>query len=176
MIRVAGAFRHLLLVALCVALPAAAAGAQGSAAAAPAAPTAPADSLRWLAGCWRLSGARSVVEEQWMAPRGGEMLGVSRTVAGGAVREFEFLRIYARGDTLVYAARPSRQPPAEFRATTLSAGEVLFENPQHDFPQKVGYRLQPPDSLIARIEGTTGGRHRVVSFPYRRVQCGEGRD
>src|SRR5215212_3312748 len=111
---------------------AATAGAQGAA---------PADSLGWLAGCWQLAGGTRVVDEQWMAPRGGEMLGMSRTVSGGATREYEFLRIYARGDTLIYAARPAGQPPAEFRATKISATEAIFENPQHDFPQTIGYRL-----------------------------------
>ncbi|HKG95450.1 MAG TPA: DUF6265 family protein [Gemmatimonadaceae bacterium] len=154
-------WRVIPLLAALIAAPAAA-RAQGAARA---------DSLGWLAGCWQLSVGTRVVDEQWMAPRGGEMLGMSRTVAAGATREYEFLRIYARGDTLIYAARPSGQPPAEFRATTVSAREVAFENPQHDFPQRVGYRLQPPDSLVAYIEGTAGGKRRVVSYPYRRVEC-----
>ncbi len=39
--------------------------------------------LAWLAGCWEVAGATTVVEEQWMRPRGGSMLGMSRTTRDG---------------------------------------------------------------------------------------------
>jgi len=44
-----------------------------------------------------------------MPPAGGLMVGGSRTVVAQAAREFEHLRIAARGDTLVYTAIPSGQ-------------------------------------------------------------------
>src|SRR5689334_19753111 len=66
----------------------------------------PADRIAWLGGCWRTAAGPSVIEEQWMAPRGGVMFGVGRTVRGDSVVEYEFLRIHAAGDTLVYDARP----------------------------------------------------------------------
>jgi hypothetical protein len=128
--------------------------------------------LAWLAGCWaQVSGSR-VVEEHWLAPRAGVMLGLGRTVRGDTLREYEFTRIYERGDTLVYAAQPSGQPPAEFRALMPTGRAVTFENAAHDFPQRVIYRAAAgSDSLLARIEGTIGGRARSVDFPYRRVSC-----
>ena len=39
--------------------------------------------LGWLAGNWRLERNGRVVDEQWMAPAGGVMLGMSRTVIPG---------------------------------------------------------------------------------------------
>lgn len=131
----------------------------------------PVDTLRWLAGCWRLSSPRSVVDEQWMAPSGGTMLGMSRTVSNGRYREHEFLRIYAAGDTLVYAANPSGQKPTEFRSTQLTASEVVFENPAHDFPQRIRYRLVSRDSLKATIEGDRDARRQPVAFSYSRAAC-----
>ena len=110
-----------------------------------------------------------------MAPRGGAMLGVSRTVRDGAVVEYEFLRIVAAGDTLVYDALPSGQSRTEFRALPAGDGaEVVFANPAHDFPQRVAYRRVGADSIVARIEGTRGGQARTVSFPFRRVSCPAG--
>ena len=38
------------------------------------------EKLSWLAGCWEQKDAQRHVEEQWMAPRGGTMLGMGRTV------------------------------------------------------------------------------------------------
>jgi hypothetical protein len=137
-----------------------------------AAQRSPVDTLAWLAGCWRLAGATTTVDEQWLAPNGGVMLGVSRTVSNGTAREHEFLRIYAAGDTLVYAAIPSRQQPTEFRARSVSPTEVVFENPAHDFPQRIRYRRSGADLLVATIEGDRDGKRHPVVFSYARGACG----
>jgi Domain of unknown function (DUF6265) len=125
----------------------------------------------WLAGCWERSAGRRVVEEHWMRPRGGLMLGVGRTVDGDTLVEFEQVRLLERDGRLVYAAAPSGQPPAEFASAVVSDTAVVFENPAHDFPQRIIYRRLGTDSLVARIEGTRGGRLRGVDFPYRRAAC-----
>jgi Domain of unknown function (DUF6265) len=134
-------------------------------------PPRPTDSLAWMAGCWELRSGRGVVEEQWLAPRGGVLLGVGRTTRGDTLVEFEFMRIYEAGDTLVFAAAPSGQRPAEFRAPTYRAGEVTFDNAAHDFPQRIRYRSAGADSLVARVEGERGGDIRGVDFSYRRTRC-----
>lgn len=133
------------------------------------------DTLAWLAGCWKLAGGTTTVDEQWMVPNGGAMLGVSRTVTGGRVREFEFLRIYAAGDTLVYAANPSGQAPTEFRSTSLGGSEITFENRAHDFPQRIRYRLASPEVLVATIDGDRDNRRQPVVFSYARSACGTDR-
>jgi len=98
-------------------------------------------------------------------------MGLGRTTRGDTLVEYEFVRIYEDGDTLVYAAAPSGQPPAEFRAAPPHGAELVFENLAHDFPQRVRYRRAGPDSLIASIEGVRGGQLRTVTFAYRRVTC-----
>ena len=127
--------------------------------------------LSWLAGCWESERGDRRMEEQWMAPRGGTMLGMSRTVAGDAVREFEFLRISEKEGRLVLTARPSGQPEASFTSIEVTSSRVVFENPAHDFPQRIIYRLDADGSLAARIEGTQNGQARGVDFPMRRAKC-----
>src|SRR3954464_13035615 len=39
--------------------------------------------VAWIAGCWELTRNGRHVVEQWTAPEGGSMLGLSRTVDGG---------------------------------------------------------------------------------------------
>ena len=129
------------------------------------------DDLKWLAGCWEMKNGERLTEEQWMTPRGGVMIGMSRTVRGESLVEFEQVRIETRETALYYVASPSRQAPAEFKATSVSASQVTFENPAHDFPTKVAYRRQGVDSLIASIEGQRGGRTRTIEYPYRRAPC-----
>lgn len=130
------------------------------------------DRLAWLAGCWEgeFAGGRTY-EEVWMAPRGGSLVGMSRMVSGGATVAWEHLRIVAEDGVLAYHAQPSGQAAARFAATEVSASSVTFANPEHDFPQRIIYRLVPPDSLVARVEGERNGQVRGSEFPMRRVAC-----
>lgn len=129
--------------------------------------------LTWMAGCWRRQTASgSVVEEQWMTPRAGFAMGVSRTIRGDSmVTAFEQLRLFQKAGNAVYHAEPSGQAPTDFEAKATSDTMVVFENPGHDFPQRVIYRKRGADSLLARIEGTMNGQARAVDFPYARARC-----
>jgi hypothetical protein len=127
--------------------------------------------LSWLSGCWRQESPSRTVDEVWMTPAGDGLLGMSRTVANGRIVEHEFLQIRLQGDRLVYVAKPSGQPETTFTATKLGSGEVIFENPAHDFPQRIIYRLQPDRSVAARIEGSRNGQARGIDYPMRRVSC-----
>jgi len=129
------------------------------------------DRVAWLQGCWRSTRGEATVEEQWMAPRGGTMLGMGRTVRGSNLVEYELVLIKEQAGRLAYEAHPSGQPTATFTATTASDGSVVFENPQHDFPQRVGYRRDGADSLQAWIEGQVSGKPRRVDFSYQRARC-----
>ena len=129
------------------------------------------DRVAWLQGCWRSTGGEATVEEQWMAPRGGTMLGMGRTVRGIKLVEYELVLIKEQEGRLAYEAHPSGQPTATFMATTASDSSVVFENPQHDFPQRVGYRRNGADALEAWIEGQANGKSRRVDFSYQRARC-----
>jgi len=155
--------KHTLLFAAC--LPFAQVQAQ----------TDPLASLAWMAGCWAEQGRDAGSVEQWMAPAGGLMLGMARTLKGGRVVDFEFMQIRAGADgKLVYIAQPQARPPTEFKLVRQAGQkdtEAVFENPAHGFPQRVIYRLAAPDRLAARIEGTLNGKDLGVDFTLQRSTC-----
>ena len=131
--------------------------------------------IEWLSGCWEdRSGGARLVQEQWMEPRGGVMLGMGRTTRGSTLVEYEQIRIYERAGRLVYAAHPSGQTPAEFTSTELGDSVVVFENPKHDFPQRIVYCRIGLDSLVASVVGTVKGKKRSVQFPYVHIACPSG--
>ena len=129
------------------------------------------DRVKWLQGCWQTTRGEATIEEQWMAPRGGTMLGMGRTVRGGKIAEYELVLIKEQGAALAYEAHPSGQPSATFLSTAASDTSVVFENPKHDFPQRVGYQRDGSDGLQAWIEGEVNGKARRVDFAYRRARC-----
>ncbi|PND40115.1 hypothetical protein C1O66_01630 [Paucibacter aquatile] len=100
------------------------------------------------------------------------MLGVARTVKKGKTVAHEFLQIRLNAEgQIVYIALPSGQKETTFTGTSVSETAVTFENPQHDFPQRISYRALPGDRLLARIEGQRGGALRGIDFPMKRVAC-----
>lgn len=129
------------------------------------------DRLGWLAGCWELRRGSRVTLEMWMPPAGGLMLGASRTVVNGALREWEQVRLSVRDGRLVYTALPSGQRETDFAAVAASDSGFTVENAAHDFPQRISYARRGADSLLARIEGSTPQGPRAVDFPMRRVRC-----
>lgn len=134
-----------------------------------AAPGASVQQLAWLAGSWASDAADPVAqEEHWTSPRGGAMLGMNRTVKGDRMVAFEFVRIEERDGTLVYLASPGGRPPTTFTLAELADGRVVFENPTHDFPQRVLY-TRHGDRLTARIEGTRDGRARSMEWTWTRT-------
>ena len=94
----------------------------------------------WLSGCWERRADGFLYEEYWMQPAAGVMLGVSRTVVDGRLAGTEYLRIDVneRGE-MRYVASPSNQAVTVFSLVMASADRLVFENLEHDFPQRIIY-------------------------------------
>jgi len=129
-------------------------------------------SLEWIAGCWVAPGAEGGTGEHWTPAAGGVMFGVSRTIRNGRLAAFEFMQFRESADGLVFIAQPSGAAPTTFTMKRLTADEVMFENPAHDFPQRVIYR-RAGDGLVARIEGRIDGKLQGIDYPLRRMACEE---
>jgi hypothetical protein len=127
-------------------------------------------SVKWMAGCWASTAAGDDTHEYWFAAGADAMVGVGRTVKGGHLASYEHMVIRTTPAGLAFIATPSGQREATFVARAQAGAEVVFENPAHDFPQRVIYRLEK-DSLKARVEGTQNGKARSFDVQYRRITC-----
>ncbi len=125
------------------------------------------EQLAWLSGSWEGRAGKAGLEEHWTPAAGGTLFGVSRTIVGGKTVAFEFLRIEERGDGIFYVAQPGGRPPTDFKLMKLEGQSVVFENLQHDFPQRIIYRLNADGALDARVEGERDGRLRGQDFHFR---------
>jgi hypothetical protein len=112
------------------------------------------ETLAWMAGTWEGRDKEGLeMEEVWLAPKGGTMLGLHRDVAKGKTVSFEFLRIAVENDGVVYWASPRGRAATPFKLAENDARRVVFANPGHDFPKRILYWIDAAGSLHARVEG-----------------------
>ncbi len=130
--------------------------------------------LYWMSGCWALDRQEYGSGENWTQPAGGSMLGVSRVVVNGETTAFEYLRIETNHEGIALVAAPSGQAATRFELISMRKHEVVFENADHDFPQRIRYRLEDDDRLIADISGDINGVTRTANFPMMRTACVSG--
>ncbi len=127
--------------------------------------------LGWIAGCWGADDRETGSGEYWVLTDKGELLGVGRTVRDGKTLDYEFMQIHRIGDQLAFTAEPSCQEETTFTLVRHEASSVTFENPLHDFPQRIIYERAGPDRLVARVEGLREGALRSLDFPMTRQAC-----
>ncbi len=130
----------------------------------PAPAAAGVSALSWIVGRWD----RGQGVEHWIGA--GEVLwGVGLSVKDSRTSEFEVLVIEPGERGLRYVAMPQGNPEVRFPAVQMGPNEVVFANPEHDFPKVIRYRRQG-DELFARVEGDQPAQE------FRWRLAGPGRD
>ena len=128
--------------------------------------------LGFMSGCWSgPAGQGGTIEEYYTRPSANVMLGLTRYLRGDRVTGFEFTSFVRQDSAIVVTPRPEGQEPAEFRMTRLDRTNAVWENPRHDFPQLISYRLLPGDTLVARIEGPGPQGKQSEEWRMTRIRC-----
>lgn len=130
------------------------------------------EKAKWLSGTWKNSSPRGTSSETWNLVNDSTYRGASYFMAGTDTIASEDILLIQRGDALLYIPVVRNQndgKPVEFTSTSISAEQLVFENPQHDFPQKITYTRISPDSLVAEISGTIDGQLRLRLFPMKKA-------
>lgn len=130
------------------------------------------DDLGFLTGCWAFDRDGKHYDELWLPPAAGAAQGMARTYRADKMLSMEFTKLVRDPDGRVfYVANPSGQGETRFRLVSLERQRAVFEDPAHDFPQRVIYSYTAPDQLNARIEGKLKGKEMSEDYPFRRAAC-----
>ncbi len=97
--------------------------------------------LAWLSGTWQYSTPEGQLEEHWLSPAPGRMIGVGRLVPlkPDPTAFFELLRIEASTEGLALLASPMGGPPVRFTLVESGLTKLVFANPTHGYPQRIAY-------------------------------------
>ena len=140
--------------------------------------TGPVAPLAWLAGCWKGSVNQRDFREQWLPFEGGMLVGAGQQTMKGKMQDYEFLRIEARFDGVVFSQFGADRKEMLFRleSTTSDGNDTIFTfaNTAHAYPERLVYRRGADGWLYETIEGDAGRGDRRVIYPFRRVDCETG--
>ena len=111
------------------------------------------DTYAWMLGKWRSNVETTVFTEQWEKAPDGSMKGYaeSRSSETGEVFQTESLTLRASDGAVQYVADVSvNHDEVAFDLVSCDAENVVFENPDHDFPKRIHYQ-RAPEGMSARI-------------------------
>src|SRR5262245_37385599 len=130
------------------------------------------EELGWLLGTWERESRQGTAYEVWvrLGERVQEGHGYVVKVGGEHVPLEDLLLVEMGGDIFYISKVAENAYPIGFRLTSAGAREAVFENPQHDFPKVISYRLQEDGTLLAAIEGPGGEGGQPKRVEYRFVK------
>lgn len=123
----------------------------------------------FLSGSWYGKVEGIHMEEHWTTAAGDRMVGMHRDLKPNGKSDFEFLRIERREGTLAYVSMPGARPETVFPLKSRTLDRIVFENPTHDFPQRIIYWMDGP-RLCARIEGIMNGNEASDQWCWSRTE------
>jgi hypothetical protein len=131
------------------------------------------EEFAWLKGEWMDSSSSGKMVELWNQVNDSLMVGSSIYLAGEDTIFFEEISLNKINDDIFYI--PSIQAeegmqPTKFKFISSANGELVFENKEHDFPQRIVYTHPLEDSLIAYIDGKKNGEYRKEFFRMKRIK------
>ena len=125
----------------------------------------------WLLGTWEMKTKRGSMYENWQTDNKDQFKGMSFMINGNDTTVFERIRLVVEKKDIYYIPAVSNQNEGKevrFKGTSISETELVFENPEHDFPQKIKYTLMASDSLVTEISAEVNGEIKRQVFPMKR--------
>ena len=129
-----------------------------------------------MEGQWSMTNARGGERlEIWKAASKYSMVGKGVNVKGSDTLLLETIALTVKGDELFYVAtvpNQNNEKPIAFKMVGYERNMATFENPVHDFPQRIIYRYAPAgaaamdaDSIYVKVESLDGNG---IDYAFRR--------
>jgi hypothetical protein len=127
----------------------------------------------WLLGNWTNQSEAGLAIEHWIKKNDSMFIGESYFIIGNDTASSERMSLEQHGDVMTYnptVRDQNNNQRIEFTLTGFTEKQLIFENPKHDFPQKIIYNQVNPDSIFAEISGKMNGENKTISFPFCKLK------
>jgi len=128
--------------------------------------------LKSLIGSWEMKSGEGRIIEVWRYESPIKISGKSFRIGlnndSTLLEEADIVKKNGRLFFIPIVAGQNEGQSVEFGLKSRTRRQYIFENKEHDFPQRVGYHLQSSDDLLAWIEGSKNGKDQRSEFRYRR--------
>lgn len=127
------------------------------------------EKMSWLVGEWENKMPEGVLTETWTKSNDSTFIGKTLFINEKDTLHSEDIVLTQKGETLLYIPTVKGQnddKPIEFKMTeSKTENEFAFENPKHDYPQKIVYKKVSDTNLVATISGKQQGKPSSESYP-----------
>ena len=129
------------------------------------------EQMNWLIGNWENKMTDGILTETWTKANDSVFEGTSYYFKGKDTIHLENIRLIQKGDGLVYSTTIKGQnndEPVDFKLTSEKETEFTFENPAHDYPQKITYNKIKSTHFLTTISGKQQGNASQESYSMKR--------
>lgn len=130
------------------------------------------EKFSWLIGTWSSVNDKTLYQETWTKINNFTLSGNAFMLSKTDTLFTEKLQIIFLDKEIFYIATVKDQNnslPVRFRLTKNERGLHIFENPSHDFPQKIIYFMKSGNQLLAIASGVVDGKFRKENFLLNRI-------
>lgn len=125
----------------------------------------------WLIGEWKNESEEGIVIETWSKPNDSTLVAGSFFVKEKDTLHFETIRLFEKDGELVYETTIKGQnndKPISFPLISETENELVFENLNNDYPQKVKYLRNSNSTLTISIAGKRAKKN--VSEQFKMIK------
>jgi hypothetical protein len=126
------------------------------------------EKAKWLLGEWEKKDSLGTLKEIWTTQDDSSYVGQSYYFQNEKdTLHNEQIELTQDGGHLIYRATVKGENNDEavpFQMTKSEDSLLIFENPKHDYPQKIQYKLMKNGSLIATISGKQNKKSSSESY------------
>ena len=129
--------------------------------------------IDWLIGTWENNSDKGNLLEIWKKENDSVYSGQSFYIKAKDTLHFESIQLKQISDSLLYSSSVKGQDndlALDFRLTSKTQNQFVFENPKNDYPKKIVYKLISKDSLVAIISGIQQGKASSETFSMKRIK------
>ena len=127
------------------------------------------EKMSWLVGEWENKMPDGILTETWTKANDSSYTGKTLFIKDKDTLHSENIVLTQKGETLLYIPTVKGQndnKPVEFKMTeSKTENEFVFENPAHDYPQKIVYKKVSDTNVVATISGKQQGKSSSESYP-----------